>query len=247
MARRPTIVLSCQRREAGNVFKLEPALAIVSFYTDAVWRAGGLPVPLLPIDDAEPDADEVLDSADGVIVIGGYDVDPQRYGQEPDPTTDVAEPLQEAFELALIRRSLERSIPLLAICRGLQLLNVLHGGTLHQHITGAAGFDAHGIPFGGGGTANDFTVEPGSRLGSVVGPTTSGRCHHHQAVDRVGDGLVVVARTADGSVEGLELAEPGDRWFTSVQWHPEETAESQTDSQTLFDALVAASRPIRYA
>ena len=245
MGRRPTIALSCQRREPGNAFKLEPGLAIVSYYTDAVWRAGGLPVPLFPTGDPDSDAAEVLDSADGVILIGGYDIDPARYGQPAHEATQIADPALEEFELALLRHSLERRVPVLAICRGLQLLNVAFGGTLHQHITEDDDFESHGVPYGGGGTTNEYRVEPGSRLAGLVGTRTSGRCHHHQAVDRIGEGLVVVARTDDGTVEGLELESPEDRWLTSVQWHPEETAATQADSQALFNGLVDASTPAR--
>ncbi len=138
-----------------------------------------------------------------------------------------------------LARSAEASgLPLLAICRGLQVLNVAHGGTLDQHITGRAGLVCHGQPNGGVASAVEVDVEPGSRLCDALGTArVTGACHHHQAVDRLGAGLAVVARAADGLVEGLEArAAPG--WVVAVAWHPEVTAGTDPDQQRLFDALV---------
>jgi len=244
---RPLIALSCQRLLTGTAFTLEPGLAIISHYVDAVWRAGGLPMPIFPQGDAERVAADILDQADGVIPIGGFDVDPHRYGQEPHPTAMIAPRDQEEFEVALVRGALERGTPMLAICRGAQLLNVILGGSLHQHITGAEGLGAHGIPNGGGGSTNEFLLDEGSLAAAVMGSTrVSGRCHHHQAVDAVAPGLRVTGRTADGTVEVLELAEPAELtapagWLLAVQWHPEETAAADPANQALFDALVTAA------
>ncbi|MCO5312976.1 MAG: gamma-glutamyl-gamma-aminobutyrate hydrolase family protein [Microthrixaceae bacterium] len=259
-SRRPVIAVTCQRREPGTVFKLEPGVVVISDYLDAIWRAGGLPVPVYPpmdsVDDAVDAAREVIAQCDGVVAIGGLDVDPARYGQAAHETTMPAPPDQEAFELALIDAALDTATPLLAICRGLQLLNVALGGSLHQHITGAEGWQQHGVPNGGGGSTNDYHVEPGSLIASVVdGSTISGRCHHHQAVDRVAESLTVTGRTADGCVEAMELADPANStrsaaghdtggarpWLLAVQWHPEETASKDPANQALFDAVVAAS------
>lgn len=245
--RRPVIAVTCQRRDPGAVFKLEPSLVIISDYLDAVWRAGGLPVPVFPpgIDSDTTAAElarDVLAQADGVIAIGGLDVDPARYGEEPHSATMAAPSDQEQFEAALITAALEAGTPLLAICRGMQLLNVVLGGTMYQHITGADGFDAHGIPNGGGGTTNDYRFDADSLVAEVMGgETASGRCHHHQAVAEVADGLIVTGRTADGNVEVLELAEPNS-WMLAVQWHPEETAATDPQNQGLFDGLVRAAR-----
>lgn len=236
---RPLIALSCQRLPPGRVWKLEPALAIISDYIDAVWRAGGLPIPVFPQGDASVAAADVLEHSDGVIAIGGMDVDPARYGQTPHETLMPAPADQEDFEIALITGALDRRIPLLAICRGTQLLNVAMDGTLHQHITGRDGLGEHGIPNGGGGSLNDYVLSEGSLAATVMGgATASGRCHHHQAVDQVAPGLIVTGRTADGTVEVLELADP-DTWMLAVQWHPEETAATDPQNQALFDALVA--------
>jgi gamma-glutamyl-gamma-aminobutyrate hydrolase PuuD len=239
---RPAIAISCQRLPVGKVWKLEPALAVVSDYVDAVWRAGGLPVPIFPTGEAVAEAGEVLDSVAGVILIGGFDVDPARYGQPSHDATKAAPVDQEDFEFALLRGALDRALPTLCICRGLQVLNVALGGSLHQHITGAPGLGLHGIPSGGGGADNDYQVVPDSLLAEVMGTNgPSGRCHHHQAVDEVAPGLVVSARTADGTVEALERDSRGGSWLLAVQWHPEETAAADPANQALFDHLVAAA------
>jgi gamma-glutamyl-gamma-aminobutyrate hydrolase PuuD len=239
---RPSIALTCQRLDPGRVWKLEPALAVISDYVDAVWRAGGFPVPVFPVGPPESEATEVLDHVDGVVLIGGLDVQPHRYGQAPHEATMAAPDAQEEFELALLGAALARGVPTLCICRGFQLLNVALGGTLDQHITGEPGRDPHGVPNGGGGHSNEILLEPDSLAVTVMGPgTVVGRCHHHQAVADVAPGLRVTGRTADGTVEVLERAEPGS-WLLGVQWHPEETAASDPPNQALFEHLVAAAR-----
>lgn len=240
---RPAIAISCQRIEAGRLWKLEPALAVVSDYVDAVWRAGGLPVPVYPTGDPTKEAAEVLENVAGVILIGGLDVASERYGQPLHQATRPAPDDQEDFEFALLRGALAGALPTLCICRGLQVLNVALGGTLHQHITDSPGLGAHGVPSGGGGSDNSYQVHPESLLAEVMGTDSpTGRCHHHQAVDEVAPGLVVNARTEDGTVEGLERADRGDSWLLGVQWHPEETAAADPANQALFDQLVAAAR-----
>ena len=243
MTRRPVIAITCQRRRPGNTFPLEPALVVISDYVDAVWRSGGLPVPIFPEPhgDASAIAAAVLDEVHGVVAIGGRDVSPERYGQNRQDTTAPAWSAQEDFEAAIIEQALKRRAPLLAICRGMQLLNVVLGGTLHQHITGAPGWGAHGVPNGGGGTHNEFRLAAGSLAAAVMGDEkVSGNCHHHQAVDVVAPGLRVTGSTADGGIEVLELLDPTS-WMLAVQWHPEETAAADPANQALFDALVRAS------
>lgn len=240
--RRPPIALSCQRLEAGRVWKLESALAIVADYSDAVWRAGGLPVPLLPDGDPSTAAADVLSEVAGVVLVGGLDVDPSRYGQAPHETTHVAPEGQERFEVALAQGALAAETPMLCICRGMQLLNVVMGGTLDQHITGAPGRDPHGVPSGGGGATNRIALTSGSLAAAVMGDgQVEGRCHHHQAIAKVAPGLVVTGRTADGTVEVVEAPETSG-WLLGVQWHPEETAAADPANQALFDHLVAAAR-----
>ncbi|MEZ5322604.1 MAG: gamma-glutamyl-gamma-aminobutyrate hydrolase family protein [Microthrixaceae bacterium] len=144
-----------------------------------------------------------------------------------------------------VARCAAARLPVLCICRGLQLLNVAFGGTMRQHITGSPGVGEHGVPLGGGGATNRYELSPGSLAEAVMGTASpAGRCHHHQAVGEVGEGLVVTGRTADGVVEVMELADAGS-WLLAVQWHPEETAATDPANQALFDHLVAAARPQR--
>jgi putative glutamine amidotransferase len=146
--------------------------------------------------------------------------------------------VRDAFELTLLRAAIDRSMPTLAICRGAQVLNVLLGGTLDQHITGREGLLGHGIPGVEGGAAlHDLELDSGSKLATAMGVTRA-ECssHHHQAVDRVGDALTITARAPDGIVEGVEL--DGDAWIVGAQWHPEDTAGRDPAQQALFDALV---------
>jgi putative glutamine amidotransferase len=232
-----------RRFDAGRTFRDEASVAIQAAYLDAVVRAGAVAMLLPPEPLVGHEAATRIDRLDGLVLTGGPDVDPARYDRSAHPTTYGVSQLQDAFEVALLHAALARGIPVLAICRGLQLVNVAHGGTLHQHLPDLPGIGPHGVPDGGGGTLNQVAVEPGSLLASVVGGTeTAGVCHHHQAVDEVGAGLSVSARTSDGVVEALEPADAeGPSWLLAVQWHPEETAQGHPASQRLFDHLVAAA------
>jgi gamma-glutamyl-gamma-aminobutyrate hydrolase PuuD len=142
------------------------------------------------------------------------------------------------FEIALLDAAVATGTPVLAICRGLQVLNVAMGGSLDQHLPDQDGLIPHGVPNGGEGATHEISAAAGSRLASALGADVAyGRSHHHQAVARVGDGLVVTATAPDGVVEGLEL--DGSTWCVAVQWHPEETAATDATQQRLFDSLVA--------
>lgn len=207
-------------------------------YLDAITRAGGQPRIVLP--DEDPHA--VLDEIGALVLGGGPDVEPARYGQEPHPETYGVEPHVDAFEIELLHAALERELPVLAICRGCQVVNVAFGGTLHQHIPDDPGVPPHGKP-GERGERAERTVEvaPGSLVASVLGATTiTASCHHHQAVADPGKGLRVVARAADGIVEAIEL---DDAWLLAVQWHPEDTAATDPRQQALFDAVTARAQP----
>ncbi len=176
---------------------------------------------------------------DGLVLTGGPDVDPSLYGQDAAPETYDTDLMIDRFELALLDAALDAAKPVLAICKGHQLLNVAFGGDLDQHITGRDGLGRHGIPNGGGGSPVEYEIEPDSALAAAIGATTAtGMCHHHQAVNRVGDGLRVVARAADGTVEAVEAVEPRG-WMVSVQWHPEDSAPAHRQQQALFDAFIA--------
>ncbi|NGN64298.1 gamma-glutamyl-gamma-aminobutyrate hydrolase family protein [Streptomyces sp. A7024] len=189
-----------------------PAALLPSGYHRLVQRSGGM-AALLPPDSVPGAAHEAVARLDGLVVAGGPDVEPGRYGASPEERTGPPAPERDAWELALIEAALERELPLLGICRGSQLLNVACGGTLLQHL------DGHDGP---PGVFAEHAVKPvpGTRLAALLEDAgTVVPTYHHQAVDRVGEGLVVSAHADDGTVEGLER--PGDAFVLGVQWHPE--------------------------
>ena len=242
----PVIGITGRRFGAGRTFELEDAVAIQSDYCDAVERAGGLAATLAPRELDVASANDTIAALHGLVLTGGADVAPHRYGQEPHETVYGVSDLQDSFELALLDAALEAGAPVLAICRGLQLVNVAFGGELDQHITGRDGLLAHGVPNGGGGSDMAIQVSPDSLLfGAIGSEAVTGRCHHHQAVARIGDGLHVSARADDGVVEGLEMQDRSRAWLLAVQWHPEESAASDPLNQRLFDALVGRARDRR--
>lgn len=231
---RPVIGLTTYRqRAATGVWDVEAAF-LQAQYIDGVTRAGGISLllPPQPVDDAVVEA--VLDRVDALLLTGGVDVDPSRYGQEAHVETDPPQPVRDDWETALVRGAIARDLPFLAVCRGAQVLNVALDGTLHQHVPDVLGHESH--RFGQATfTANDVTTTPGSLLASVIGESLPGQCYHHQAIDRLGADLVVSARDAEGVVEAVEL--PGHRFGLAVQWHPEESL----DDLRLFRALVGAA------
>jgi gamma-glutamyl-gamma-aminobutyrate hydrolase PuuD len=209
-------------------------------YHERIREAGAEPVDLFPGLGADP---VLLDGLDGLLLTGGADAVPARYGQEPHPETDGGDAARDEQELALIRAALARDLPIFAICRGQQVLNVALGGTLLQHIEG----DSHRAHERGAGDSRWHTIqaEPGSRLADLLGTAPlEANSRHHQAVapDGVAGGLVVTARAPDGIIEGLEL--PGRRWVLAVQWHPERDEVAER-FRSLFAAFVAeaAHRP----
>ncbi|MFF3614055.1 gamma-glutamyl-gamma-aminobutyrate hydrolase family protein [Streptomyces sp. NPDC002580] len=213
--------------EAGarwGVWELEAAL-LPAGYPRLVQRSGGLAV-MLPPDD--PDlAGETVARLDAVVVAGGPDVDPARYGAERSPRTGPPAPERDAWELALIRAALDSGTPLLGVCRGQQLLNVALGGTLVQHL------DGHVKDIGVVGH-HEVTPVPGTRYAGLVPGPCQVPTYHHQAVDRLGTGLVACAHAADGTVEAIEL--PGPAWVLGVQWHPE-----MGDDLRVMRGLIAAA------
>lgn len=211
-------------------------------YFDAVTSSGGIAVLLPPQPARDAVADAVLDGLDGLILTGGLDVQPELYGAERHPLTDPPRPDRDAWELALFRGAEERRMPVLAICRGLQLVNVARGGTLHQHLPEAIGTDRHRI--GGGVFAtNTVAVQAQSLLASLVGGgELNVHSYHHQGVDRLGEGLRVTARDDSGLVQAFEST--GDGYVLGVQWHPEENVEDRRLFAGIVDqaAVYAASR-----
>jgi gamma-glutamyl-gamma-aminobutyrate hydrolase PuuD len=203
-------------------------------YVDAVERAGGRAVVIPP---AEEDIEETLGALDGVVFSGGADVDPARYGAEAHPETDEPQMRRDAGEMALLQAALERDIPTLAICRGVQLMNVARGGDLVQHLPETLGSNDHKqVP--GEFVMHPVEIKEGSRLGSIVGASSDVTSHHHQGLGRVGEGLVETAWAADGTLEAVE--DPSLRFAVGVQWHPEAGQDA-----ALFEALVAQARAYR--
>lgn len=203
---------------------------------EGVFRAGGEPVLVHPHAPAGlPDLDEIaarMSRFDGVLLPGGGDVAPQWYSGAPHPSLYGVDLEQDAFDLAVARWALRSGTPLLAVCRGAQVLNVALGGTLvpdmpshHRHVL------------------SDLVLDAGTGVAAALGAThVRVSCYHHQAVDRVADGLVATAWTSDGVIEALEPASPGPGWLLAVQWHPEDTAATDPAQQSLFATLVDHAR-----
>ncbi|MFP5362766.1 MAG: gamma-glutamyl-gamma-aminobutyrate hydrolase family protein [Thermoleophilia bacterium] len=203
-------------------------------YVDAVARAGAMSVLLAPDPVLTDDPDEVLDRIDGLMLAGGADLEPAIYGAEPHPLTIGSVPERDAFEVALVRRALERDIPVLGICRGMQVINVACGGTLHQHLPDLVGHEEHRRVLGSfEGADHDVRLAPGSLAARAAGEELHAtKSHHHQGVDRVGEGLVVTGwAVVDDLPEAIEV--PGNHFALGVQWHPEADETSR-----LIGALV---------
>ena len=212
------------------------AAMVPAGYVAAVQRAGGLALLLPPDPEAIDDPDPVLDLLDGLILAGGIDVDPATYGANAHAATDPPNEMRDAFELALARRALERDLPLLGICRGMQVLNVAGGGTLLQHLPDVVGHDGHRETVGVFGD-HDVELEEGSLAARAAGEVRHAtKSHHHQGVDVVADGFVVTGRSLlDDLPEAIEA--PGRRYALGVQWHPEADETSR-----LIASLVDESR-----
>jgi putative glutamine amidotransferase len=233
---RPLIGITTYAQDARwGVWHL-PAALIPLDYVDAVERAGGRPVLIPP---SEEGVEETLAALDGILFSGGADVDPALYGAEAHGETDEPQRRRDAGEMALLRAALARDLPTLAVCRGVQLLNVARGGDLVQHLPEKVGHEEHRqVP----GTFSEHPVEvqAGSRLQAVVGSGPSVTSHHHQALGTVGEGLVETAWAEDGTVEAVE--DPEKRFLLGVQWHPEAGGD-----RGLIEALVEEAREYREA
>ena len=234
MSRTPIIVIPGRFSASASALRYR-AVVTARALSEAVLRAGGEPVTVHPwAPDGVVTVDEVADRlrfADAVLLPGGGDLSPERYGQqvEHDAVYDVDHE-QDAFDLAVAEWALGAGVPLLAVCRGTQVVNVLRGGTLRQHMD-----DPHRH------VVHEVAVDEGSRLSAAVGPAVTASCYHHQALERLGDGLHVVARAEDGTPEAIEL-DGHQGWFLGVQWHPEDTAETDPVQLAVFRGLVDAAR-----
>jgi putative glutamine amidotransferase len=229
------VIIAVTGRRLGKTDKwpYTNASALPRAYFDAVDRAGGQPVL---VDDAR-DPKALLERVDALVLTGGPDVDPHLYGEDAHDAVYGVDRRADDFEAALADAATARSVPTLAICRGIQILNVARGGTLFQHIVENPGVPPHGQPgVAGGARQHEVDLDAGSLVAEVMETTrVTASCHHHQAIDALGDGLHVVGRAPDGIVEAVEL---DGAVVLAVQWHPEDTAADDRAQQRLFDALV---------
>ena len=237
---RPRIgVCAALERARWTVWDQE-AFLLDRSYVDAIQAAGGLALMLPPDPQAERDPDEFLDLLDGLILAGGADIDPATYGEEPHPSTAGMRRQRDDFEVALARRALERDIPLLGICRGMQLMNVARGGTLIQHLPDDFGHEDHRrVPGSFDGADHDVRLADGSLAARSAGELEHAtKSHHHQGIGTLGDGFVATGwSTLDELPEAIE--DPARRYALGVQWHPEADPSSRLIASLVREAAAA--------
>ena len=227
---KPIIGITCCMREARYSDFVRHAAILPSAYISMVDKVGGVPMIIPPAGDMT----SLLDSIDGLIVSGGPDISPANYNEEPGPMTTEFYPEQDYSELGLIERALERDMPLLGICRGMQILSVAHGGRMHQHLDTTPGHEGHG-GFFGKSTEHGVVVERGSQLASIMGDSFTVNSLHHQGVSDAGSLDVSARADHDGLIEGVERKDK--KFCIGVQWHPERKGHD-----LLFSALIQAAR-----
>ncbi|MFC6236979.1 gamma-glutamyl-gamma-aminobutyrate hydrolase family protein [Longivirga aurantiaca] len=233
---RPRVGITAEERSVDLNVLIEDCVVVARQYAQAVWDAGGMPVilPVLTPDDAP----EIVAGLDALLLTGGGDVEPGIYGEQWHDATYGVVGERDAFEIALVRAVQELRRPALGICRGLQLLNVAHGGTLDRHVS--TDHIEHWQP--GFAPAHLVTIAEESRLGRIFGAGERVvNSFHHQAAEKVGEGLRVTATAADGTIEALEVIDE-DEWLVGVQWHPERPWRPESPDLPLFTALVTEAR-----
>jgi putative glutamine amidotransferase len=228
---RPIIGITAELEAARWRDWIREAVVSPVSYTRAVERAGGSPVVLPPVPSSS--VDSLIAKIDGLVIAGGRDVDPALYDEAAHGQTDLPDHRRDRFELLMTRAAIDADLPLLAICRGMHILNVARGGTLIQHLPDRLGTESH-KPDPVKLTTHDLEISAASKLGRVLGSSAQVPASHHQGVDRLGTGLLPVAWTPDQVVEAVELE--GHKFGLGVQWHPEEG-----DDARIFEALVAAA------
>ena len=224
----PLIGITTYGRDEDNRFPLPGE------YVDSIRRAGGIPV-LIPPGDADPDA--LLSRVDALLLAGGGDLDPQHYRGQSHESIYMTDSERDSTELQLARAVVDRQFPTFCICRGIQVLNVAMGGTLHEHLPDVVGEEInHRLP-PREPTPHAISVRPDTRLHAIVGEAQfAAASWHHQAIRDVASGLRVSAEAPDGTIEAVEMDE--HPWLVAVQWHPELTAHHDQTQQRLFDAFV---------
>ncbi len=228
---RPVIGITASEDDAPADRSPRRVVTVASAYVAAVERSGGAAL-LLPAQSAG--REELFAVLDGLVLSGGPDVAPDHYGELSHPRSQRPHVERDAFEIALVRLASDADVPILAICRGIQVLNVARGGTLHQHLPDVVGHEGH-APRAGEYTPHRVEISRGSHLGAIHAGPLEAPSHHHQAIARVGRGLDVVALAGDGTIEAVEDSTRG--FFIGVQWHPEVSGDD-----ALFLSLVEAAR-----
>jgi putative glutamine amidotransferase len=233
---RPVIGITSYAEEVTWGAWVEAAALVPLAYVHAIERAGGRPLVVPPSEDS---IEETLAVLDGIVFSGGSDLDPAQYGDEPHPETDEPREVRDRAEMALLTAALEQDMPVLAVCRGSQVLNVALGGDLVQHLPEIVGHEGHRhTP--GAWSDHEVKLEPESRVGELLGERAPVKSHHHQGYGKIGDGLRETGWADDGTVEALE--DPSRRFTVGVLWHPEEG-----EDMALFEALVEEAREYREA
>jgi putative glutamine amidotransferase len=246
MPRRPVIGIATQTLP-GVPGERQPCWLMGRSYVEELRKVGAVPW-LIPLVSHDADTlHEIFDRLDGVFITGGVDVDPGRYGEEKTPLCGTVDPDRDAVEIALLQHAMQRQLPVFAVCRGIQILNVACGGTLYQDVTAqvpaALKHDYFPTPTQPDRKflAHDVAVKPGSRLGDIlrdlVVPVNS---MHHQAIKDLAPNLAATAHAPDGIIEGVEGR--GDQYLVAVQWHPEELTETQPGMARLFSTFADAAR-----
>lgn len=238
----PLVAIPTYHLAPGRVTRWpQGGYGVPSPYVDGLRRAGARAALVTEADEGDPE--ELLAPFQGLLLVGGGDVDPVRYGAERGPELYGIEPDRDRLEIDLLLAADRIGMPVLAICRGTQVANVAFGGTLHQHLPAIEGLIEHGVPVANTVAAHDVKLAPGSRTAEACRTdVVSCSSHHHQGIDRLGHGLVATGWSEDGLVEALER-ESG--WIVAVQWHPEDTAPSDPAQQALFDALASRAAAFR--
>ena len=227
----PVIGLSAYSEPAQWAVWQAPAVLLPEAYVRQVAAAGGIPVLLPPV----PGVAEIVPRLDGLILTGGGDIEPGRYGEAPHPRTARVSEQRDAAELELLGAALDAGLPVLGVCRGMQLLNVARGGTLRQHLAEDTGHAPQPGTYG----SHPVRVAAGTRLAAILDDGRDGLhvpTAHHQAIGELGDGLAATAWAEDGVIEAVELGADGDPFVLAVQWHPEVSTDHR-----LITALVAAA------
>ena len=226
VARRPRIAIVARFAESTSATRFE-AIVTARRLAEGVWAAGGEPLTFLAVQ--ESNWAERLNGIDGVLMPGGADVDPRNYGQEPiSDELYGMDMMQDEVDISLIRHVLSVGLPMLAICRGLQITNVALGGTLTQHMEKP--HLHHVAPV----TVDSHAAELG-----LTDATVSASCYHHQAIDKLADGLTVIARAAEGHIEAVKIDSTG--WAFGVQWHPEDNYDTERGQLEIFEQFVRAA------